>query len=213
MKRSRAPRIAWPCRNAASSSFFRPPPNAEGVIPADLRIRQPHRKTSLRCGDGYGQRARKTSEAGRSAHESAPQATGRVRRAPQPAQISPAYVRQRTEVRLACAYPSSEPCANCGVARSAKASPQAGSPRIRHSRKTVMNHTLLTLSLLGALSLAACDKPTVVNVPAAPAATPGPAGPAGATGATGATGSQGDAGKPGDAAPTPVPEAASAPTK
>ena len=76
-----------------------------------------------------------------------------------------------------------------------------------------MNHTLLTPSLLGALSLAACDKPTVVNVPAAPAATPGPAGPAGATGATGATGSQGDAGKPGDAAPTPVPEAASAPTK
>ena len=64
--------------------------------------------------------------------------------------------------------------------------------------------------MFGALSLAACDKPTVVNVPAAPAATPGPAGPAGATGATGAagstgaTGSQGDAGKPAAAAPSPM---------
>ena len=79
-----------------------------------------------------------------------------------------------------------------------------------------MNHALLTLAMLGALSLAACDKPTVVNVPAAPAAAPGPAGPAGATGATGttgATGSQGDSGKPGTAAMTPVPEPASAPMK
>jgi hypothetical protein len=77
-----------------------------------------------------------------------------------------------------------------------------------------MNHALLTIALLGALSVVACDKPTVVNVPAAPAATPGPAGPTGATGATGttgATGSQGDAGKPADAAPMPAP--ASAPTK
>jgi hypothetical protein len=76
-----------------------------------------------------------------------------------------------------------------------------------------MNHALLTLTLLGALSLAACDKPTVVNVPAAPVVTPGPAGPVGATGTTGATGSQGETGKPGDAAPTPMPEAASAPMK
>ena len=35
-----------------------------------------------------------------------------------------------------------------------------------------MNHALLTIALLGALSVVACDKPTVVNVPAAPAATP-----------------------------------------
>lgn len=82
-----------------------------------------------------------------------------------------------------------------------------------------MNHALLTFALLGALSLAACDKPTVVNVPPAPTATPGPAGPAGetgatgATGTTGATGSQGDAGKPGDAVPMPAPEPASAPMK
>jgi len=76
-----------------------------------------------------------------------------------------------------------------------------------------MNHAVLTFALLGALSLAACDKPTVVNVPPAPTATPGPAGPAGATGATGATGSQGDAGKPGDAAPTPAAGPASAPMK
>jgi len=82
-----------------------------------------------------------------------------------------------------------------------------------------MNRTLMTLAMFGALSLAACDKPTVVNVPAAPAATPGPAGPAGATGetgaagSTGATGSQGDAGKPAAAAPSPMAEPASAPTK
>jgi hypothetical protein len=79
-----------------------------------------------------------------------------------------------------------------------------------------MNHALFSIALLGALSLAACDTPTVVNVPPAPTATPGPAGPAGttgATGATGATGSQGDAGKPGDAVPTPAAEPASAPMK
>lgn len=72
-----------------------------------------------------------------------------------------------------------------------------------------MNHTLPITTLLAALCLAACDKPTVVNVPAAPAAAPGPAGPAGATGATGATG------KPGDGTTVIVtsPPPASAPTQ
>jgi hypothetical protein len=69
-------------------------------------------------------------------------------------------------------------------------------------------------ALLAALSLAACDKPTVVNVPA-PVAVPGPAGPPGATGdqgSTGSTGSQGATGKPGDGSTVIVmPPAASAP--
>ena len=48
-------------------------------------------------------------------------------------------------------------------------------------------------ALLTALSLAACDKPTVVNVPAA-VAVPGPAGATGATGSTGSTGATGNTG-------------------
>ena len=52
-----------------------------------------------------------------------------------------------------------------------------------------MNHTLLISALLATLSLAACDNPTLVNVPATPVAVPGPAGP------QGETGSQHDAGQ------------------
>jgi hypothetical protein len=54
-----------------------------------------------------------------------------------------------------------------------------------------MNHTLLISTLLATLALAACDKPTVVNVP--PAA-PGPAGPQGEAGSPGEEGSQGATG-------------------
>jgi hypothetical protein len=72
-----------------------------------------------------------------------------------------------------------------------------------------MNRTILIPALLATLTLVACDKPTVVNVPApaAPVAVPGPAGPQGATGSQGetgyqgeqgVTGSQGDTGKTGD---------------
>lgn len=56
-----------------------------------------------------------------------------------------------------------------------------------------MNKTMLFSALL-ALTLSACDRPTVVTVP-------GPAGPAGATGASGSdgnTGSTGATGKSGD---------------
>ncbi len=53
-------------------------------------------------------------------------------------------------------------------------------------------------ALLAALSLAACDKPTVVNVPATTTPVPGPAGPTGATGMPGATGSQGASGPAGE---------------
>ena len=86
-----------------------------------------------------------------------------------------------------------------------------------------MNRSILIPALLVTLSLAACDKPTVVNVPATPVAVPGPAGPQGATGSQGETGSQGATGyqgndggqgatgKPGDATVIVVPPAPSAP--
>ena len=62
-----------------------------------------------------------------------------------------------------------------------------------------MNRSILISALLATLSLAACDKPTVVNVPApaAPVAVPGPAGPQGATGSQGETGYQGSQGETG----------------
>ena len=60
-----------------------------------------------------------------------------------------------------------------------------------------MNPTLLISALLAAVALSACDKPTVVNVPATTVAVPGPAGPTGATGATGGTGDTGATGNTG----------------
>jgi len=65
-----------------------------------------------------------------------------------------------------------------------------------------MNHTLLISALLATLSLAACDNPTVVNVPATPVAVPGPAGPQGETGSQGATGYQGTEGVQGETGDT-----------
>lgn len=61
-----------------------------------------------------------------------------------------------------------------------------------------MNRFMLISALLAAFSLAACDRPTVVNVPATPVAVPGPAGPAGATGAQGAQGNKGTTGNQGN---------------
>ena len=79
-----------------------------------------------------------------------------------------------------------------------------------------MKPILLSITLLSLLSLSACDRPTVVNVPPATVAVPGPAGPTGATGATGntgSTGSTGSTGRPGDGTTVIViPPAASAPT-
>ena len=83
-----------------------------------------------------------------------------------------------------------------------------------------MNRTMLISALLATLSLAACDKPTVVNVPATPVVVPGPAGPTGATGntggtggtgATGSTGNTGATGKSGDGTTVIVMPPASAP--
>ena len=62
-----------------------------------------------------------------------------------------------------------------------------------------MKRFILIPSLLAVLALAACEKPTVVNVPpstiAVPVAVPGPAGP---QGSPGAEGSKGEPGKPGE---------------
>ena len=52
----------------------------------------------------------------------------------------------------------------------------------------------LFVVLVTVLGLSACDKPTVVNVPAEKESVPGPAGPPGATGGQGATGNTGDTG-------------------
>ena len=60
-----------------------------------------------------------------------------------------------------------------------------------------MNRSIVISGLLGVLSLAACDKPTTVNVPGPTVAVPGPAGPQGETGLQGATGYQGNEGMQG----------------
>ncbi len=60
------------------------------------------------------------------------------------------------------------------------------------------NKVVLVSALFVALSLSACDRPTVVTVPGAPVVVPGPPGPAGETGATGETGVQGDQGYKGN---------------
>ncbi|MES2501617.1 MAG: hypothetical protein V4545_03340 [Pseudomonadota bacterium] len=65
-----------------------------------------------------------------------------------------------------------------------------------------MNNFILTASIVGLLSLTACDKPTVVNVPGETVVVPGPAGPAGATGSTGETGDTGRTGNTGSTGAT-----------
>ena len=72
-----------------------------------------------------------------------------------------------------------------------------------------MKTSILLASLLAALGLTACDRPTVVNTPpaapvAVPVPVPGPAGPQGETGKTG---------KPGDAAVILVPQPAASEPK
>ena len=74
-----------------------------------------------------------------------------------------------------------------------------------------MNRSILLTALLAAISLGACDKPTVVNVPATPVAVPGPAGPAGPAGSTGNEGVKGDPGKAGGSTTIVVMPPASAP--
>lgn len=74
-----------------------------------------------------------------------------------------------------------------------------------------MNRMILISALLATLGLAACDKPTVVNVPATPVAVPGPAGPQGDAGAQGGDGAKGETGKTGEGTTVIVTPAASAP--
>src|SRR5450830_281720 len=64
-------------------------------------------------------------------------------------------------------------------------------------RGNIMKYSILFASLITVFGLSACDKPTVVNVPATQVAVPGPAGPQGETGTSGTTGSQGETGTPG----------------
>jgi Collagen triple helix repeat (20 copies) len=71
-------------------------------------------------------------------------------------------------------------------------------PRCSTIKGFTMKYSILLSALLGALSLSACDKPTVVNVPTpTPVAVPGPTGATGATGNTGSTGSTGAPGSTG----------------
>ncbi|MFM9915371.1 MAG: hypothetical protein ACKVOX_06160 [Rhizobacter sp.] len=75
-----------------------------------------------------------------------------------------------------------------------------------------MNHSLLAAALLITVGLAACDKPTVVNVPPPVVGVPGPTGPQGATGNPGADGNKGAPGTTGENSTVIVlPPAASAP--
>ncbi len=60
-----------------------------------------------------------------------------------------------------------------------------------------MNHSILFLAVIVPLSMAACDRPAVVTIPAAPVAVPGPPGPQGEMGTKGATGNQGNEGTKG----------------
>lgn len=60
-----------------------------------------------------------------------------------------------------------------------------------------MNRSTPILLMLATLGLVACDRPTVVNMPATQVAVPGPAGPTGATGKTGAQGFDGNTGATG----------------
>jgi hypothetical protein len=72
-----------------------------------------------------------------------------------------------------------------------------------------MNASTLFAALLVTASLAACDKPTTVNVPPPTVGVPGPAGPQGSTGSEGL---KGDTGKTGDATTVIVVPAASSPS-
>ena len=61
---------------------------------------------------------------------------------------------------------------------------------------------LAAVSVITAVGLSACDKPTTVVIPPTPVAVPGPAGPQGATGTQGDTGTQGATGSQGDTGKT-----------
>lgn len=60
-----------------------------------------------------------------------------------------------------------------------------------------MNKSIPLAALVALLSVAACDRPATVVVPAPAAAEPGPPGPAGPQGETGYQGNQGNQGAEG----------------
>jgi hypothetical protein len=61
-----------------------------------------------------------------------------------------------------------------------------------------MNHYLLVLTVAASIGLVACNKPSVVAVPAPVPGPAGPAGPAGNQGNQGNDGAKGETGKTGD---------------
>ncbi|MBC7787974.1 MAG: collagen-like protein [Methylophilaceae bacterium] len=65
-----------------------------------------------------------------------------------------------------------------------------------------MNRSILFSAFISAVMLTACDKPTVVNVPADTVVVPGPAG---APGKNGEQGTQGDSGIKGDTGNAGIP--------
>jgi Collagen triple helix repeat (20 copies) len=67
-----------------------------------------------------------------------------------------------------------------------------------HPGKIIMKYSILVAAVLAAVALSACEKPSVVVVPATTAALPGPAGPQGATGDAGTAGSSGATGAAGN---------------
>lgn len=83
-----------------------------------------------------------------------------------------------------------------------------------------MKHLTLIFAAMAVLSLSACDKPTVVNVPAepeektviVPVPVPGPPGEKGDTGKSGDEGIQGEPGKPGGDTTIIIPPPAVEPT-
>jgi hypothetical protein len=109
------------------------------------------------------------------------------------------YVRQRTELCAPRAYVVhvlSATIRSCWFGGTQYY--QLLTPQFFTCKGITMNHCLLISTLLAALSLSACEKPTVVNVPAAPAAVPGPAGPTGAAGDQGVQGNTGRQGNEGN---------------
>jgi len=72
---------------------------------------------------------------------------------------------------------------------------------LNNQKEILMKHSIVFSAVLVALTLSACDRPTVVT-PAAVVTVPGPAGPAGATGSTGSAGSTGSTGAAGSTGST-----------
>jgi hypothetical protein len=99
---------------------------------------------------------------------------------------------------MASVYAVDLPGATAKSSRFVRGRLEAARATILTTKGFTMNRSLLISALLATLSLAACDKPAVVTVPAAVVTVPGPAGPQGPTGSPGETGGQGATGYQGN---------------